>query len=188
LLQPFPFTYGYVQNLGPEDDAVTQYIPEYDLHLIHINESKVNYPFQCSNDRRLNFTLAHELAHILLGHTLIPRHLKTGEEIELEEIEADELAGRLLMPRSLLFSINYHSIDIAAEYFMVSKIALWKRLNNLKRLDLLRSRNINSCKNCRNTYFSLFSEYCEMCGKPTYFYEKGLLNSWDALLREQKFT
>lgn len=52
-----------------------------------INKSKVNYHFEASYRRRLNFTLTHEIAHIHLGHLLISRGLKSTLEISLEEIE-----------------------------------------------------------------------------------------------------
>jgi len=44
---------------------------------------------------------------------------------------------------------NYTSVDAVAEHFLVSKQALWKRLNNLKRLDLLSSA---SDKNRKGAY------------------------------------
>ena len=65
---------------------------------MQININKAKYPFEYSRDRRLNFTIAHEIGHIVLEHLLIPRSLKTGIELFIEEHEANEFAGRLLMP------------------------------------------------------------------------------------------
>jgi hypothetical protein len=133
---------------------------------MHINRSKVRYPFETSADRRLNFTLAHEIGHIMLDHLKVPRDLKSSIEIEMEENEANEFAGRLLMPDYMLYTCNYYSIDAVAQYFIVSKTALWMRLNNMKRLDLLNSRKVRSCACCGNTHFSPFAEYCCICGTP----------------------
>jgi Zn-dependent peptidase ImmA (M78 family) len=157
--------YDFIE-LSDECDAAIRYFPEHDFYSITINDNKVNYPYECSNHRRLNFTLAHELGHIALRHHLIEDHLKTPEQKALENLEADEFAGRFLLPESLIFTINYYSLASAAEYFMVSKTALWKRLNNMKRLDVLNSRTIRTCESCGNTKFSIFSEYCGICGKP----------------------
>ena len=132
------FTYGFV-NLSSKFDALAQYIHEHDVYLMQINANKVTYPFTVSKTRRINFTLAHELGHIALEHLSISKSLKSRHQQEIEELEADEFAGRLLMPETELLNCNYTSVDAVAEHFLVSKQALWKRLNNLKRLDLLSS-------------------------------------------------
>ena len=88
-------------------DAVTAFVPEGvegdegdegAFYFMQINSAKTRYPFKCSRDCRLNFTIGTEIGHIVLGHLLIPRELKTAEEIEQHEKEADEFAGRLTMP------------------------------------------------------------------------------------------
>ena len=70
------------------------------------------------------------------------------------------------MPDYMLYTCNYYSIDAVAQYFIVSKTALWMRLNNMKRLDLLNSRKVRSCACCGNTSFSPFAKFCGICGKP----------------------
>jgi Zn-dependent peptidase ImmA (M78 family) len=163
--QSVPFTYGF-SYLPDNYEAITEYLCEYGLYLMHINRSKVRYPFETSADRRLNFTLAHEIGHMMLDHLKVPRDLKSSIEIEMEENEANEFAGRLLMPDYMLYTCNYYSLDAVAQYFIVSKTALWMRLNNMKRLNLLSSRRIRSCTCCGNTSFSAFAEYCGICGRP----------------------
>lgn len=164
-LQDMHFEYSF-GDMPDKYDAITEYMAEHDLYLMLFNSRKANFPFQSSKDRRLSFTIAHELSHIALGHLHIPRAAKTEEEKAMEEIEADEFAGRFLMPEKLLFSCNYYSLDSVASYFNVSKTALWKRLNNAKRLDLLHSRRVHACSTCGNTKFSIFAEYCRICGTP----------------------
>ena len=163
--QVIPFTYGFF-NLPDKCEAITDYQCDYNVYLMQINRRKVRYPFETSSDRRLNFTLAHEIGHIMLDHLKIPRDLKSGIEIEMEENEANEFAGRLLLPESMLYTCNYYSLDAIAQYFIVSKTALWMRLNNMKRLDLLNGRKKRSCGCCGNTSFSAFSQFCGICGHP----------------------
>lgn len=161
-LQLISFDYGFF-HLPEKYDAITAYVPSNDVYLMQINKNKVCYPFQMSSHRRLNFTLAHEIGHVVLDHLLTQN---SALQSELYEREADEFAGRLLMPKELIFSCNYYSLDLVAEYMNVSKTALWMRLNNMKRLDLLSSRKIRTCPDCGNTVFNAFSEYCGICGGP----------------------
>lgn len=132
---------------------------------MQINRNRVRYPFETSADRRLNFTLAHEIGHIMLDHLKVPRNLKTGNDIFQEEHEANEFAGRLLMPSKLLSCCNFKSAANVATYFNVSNTALWMRINKMYRLDLLQCKKGSVCNNCGNTSFSHFSNYCCICGK-----------------------
>jgi hypothetical protein len=69
------------------------------------------------------------------------------------------------MPSEIIYNCNYYSLDTAAKYFIVSKSALWQRLNNMKRLDLLHAKTVQACTVCGNTYFSPFAEFCGICGQ-----------------------
>lgn len=160
--QRIPLSYGLVR-LPNKYDAITEYVPDHNIYIMQINRNKANYPFEYSRDRRLNFTIAHEIGHIVLEHLVIPRNLKTTFELYLEELEANEFAGRLLMPEKILYSCNFYSMEKTAEYFIVSKTALWKRLNNINQVRLLNSRKIRSCSLCGNTKFSSFAEHCCIC-------------------------
>lgn len=185
-------------DMEDDCDGAADYSHELDLYVILLNQNKMNYPYKTSQYRRLNFTIAHELGHIALGHVLSTAK-KTKEQKAYEDLEADEFAARFLLPEALLFSCNYYSITSASEYFMVSETALWKRLNNMKRLDLFHSRRVNTCQKCARCSIYIFSycdqylasgdhicgfsnpatsRFCEMCGKPTYFYRRGLITDW----------
>lgn len=49
--------------------------------------------------RRLNFTLAHELGHVLLGHV--------GEQMRAEEAEANAFAASLLCPAAAVYYLSH---------------------------------------------------------------------------------
>lgn len=100
---------------------------------------------------RRRFTLAHELAHILLHHDELERavHVDRGslrrdalsaEGVDPIEIEANAFAAELLMPTHLLISeLKRHPVDLEddaavaalAKRFRVSDAAMRYRLNSL---------------------------------------------------------
>lgn len=171
--QIIPFEYGFF-SLSEKYEAITDYHREHNVYLMQINRNRVKYPYETSADRRLNFTLAHEIGHIMLDHLKVPRELKSDMEIKREETEANEFAGRLLLPEFILLTCNYTSLESIAQYLMVSKAALWMRLNNMKRLDLLNSKRTHSCGRCGNICFSIFANYCGICGQPMRNGSKGI--------------
>ena len=118
-----------------------------------------------SSWRRCNFTLAHELGHLFCGHLRIPRKLKSEEDKLREDLEADEFAGRLLMPEKMILRSQVYSRSSLAEAFLVSEQACYKRLNNLKRLDLYQAPTREACSECGNDHISPAAEYCEICGE-----------------------
>ena len=142
-------------------DAAALYFGEEDGYCIIFNSQKIG-SFDYAPNRRCNFTLAHELGHIFLEHLLIPYSQKSGAERTYEDQEADEFASRLLMPESLLLQCNFIA-KLTAE-FLVSSQAFYTRVNNLKRLDLYKSKPLPTCKTCGNTHFSLCTSYCKICG------------------------
>ena len=144
-------------------DAAAVYFGKDTGYCIMINSNK-NGSFKYSRNRRCNFTFAHELAHIFLGHLLISRKLKSKARLNYEDLEADEFAGRLLMPEKLLLKSNFLSRQAVSIEFLVSDQALFKRLNNLKRLDLFNSMPIATCKHCGNSDISKGAEFCIICG------------------------
>lgn len=144
-------------------EAVASYFPEVEAYLIIMkcaNQRRMRF----SSGRRQNFSMAHELGHIFLQHLLISKKLKTQEQIAYEDMEADEFAGRLLMPEKMILNSNFSTgTDISAEY-LVSDRALYRRLNNLKRLDLYRAKPRPTCTLCGYAKISPIADYCEICG------------------------
>lgn len=69
-----------------------------------------------NSKQRIRFTIAHELAHIFLGHELISGyHARTINKSKPEvETEADVFASRLLAPACVIWGLGLRSaIDIA---------------------------------------------------------------------------
>lgn len=86
-----------------EDDSCGMYCIEDDKHKIFVNENM--------GVGRMNFTIAHELGHHFLSHTLegfcrIYRNLETEtHEKSPQEVEANYFAACLLMPYALVLQI-----------------------------------------------------------------------------------
>lgn len=160
-------TAGLNQIKGVE--ALSIYAPDENRHLILMEESCLVHPFITPAQRRANFTLAHELGHILLGHTALPDQARSPALRLAQDEEADEFAGCLLMPQHLLLQCQIRDVAQAAAFWQVSQAALWQRLNNLGRLDLLRTpqRLRPSCPVCGNMRHNLWqSLYCAVCASP----------------------
>ncbi len=77
---------------------------------------------------RQRFTVAHEIAHVLLKHP--PESRCTGREIAVFNVEADVCASELLMPRALLLQSVSPSTEYSglARAFDVSEEALERKL------------------------------------------------------------
>ncbi|HEY9062770.1 MAG TPA: ImmA/IrrE family metallo-endopeptidase [Pseudobacteroides sp.] len=169
---------GTVSNVSSSFDAISIYNPESHDYQIILNKNKINYPFKESRDRRLNFTIAHELGHIFLDHLSISDDVKTTDERFIEDLEANEFAGRLLMPQSILLNCNFYSLEAVADFFNVSVSALTTRIHVLRRLDLLTLRKSVVCRQCGNTERSFFSKYCMICGSKWQDNENGILKTY----------
>ncbi|WP_417308895.1 ImmA/IrrE family metallo-endopeptidase [Devosia sp.] len=73
------------------------------------------------DDPRPLFTVAHELAHAVLGHPTRNRRasgqLQFGRHIEQQEADADALAAALLAPMDLIVDLQPTSARVIAEEF-----------------------------------------------------------------------
>lgn len=89
--------------------------------------SLILYDDKIKNDGRRNWTIAHELGHVLLGHT---------ELTKATEREADAFAAELLMPESVIRFLDSRegepiSPDEMTNYFSASLTACKRRRLNL---------------------------------------------------------
>ncbi len=82
-----------------------------------------------SNSSRLNWTLAHEIGHIYLGHEC---------DGDIQEIEANWFAAELLMPIPIIYEICRNVCKVSAEtlvyIFDVSYQAAYKKIDSMNRM------------------------------------------------------
>ena len=118
-------------DFSPKAEVVSNYYPEFDECIILINNSVVRPNLM----KRLNFSLAHELGHLVL------RHHKYQNDVKNKEHEADEFAAQFLMPE---IEITYmpKKLKLLSEYFFVSEIAASLRLEYIKNRKIEYSRKI----------------------------------------------
>ncbi len=126
------------------DYKIKFFSPEGDLNQVAgvtQPESKTIFVNQSDPVYRQSFTIAHELGHIVLGHSpnkygVLLRN--THKETTDEEKEANAFAAYLLMPDSLLketmkkYSLTEKNIEILAGIFGVSNEAMRNRLKFFK--------------------------------------------------------
>ena len=151
------------EDLPGSLDGMARKEPRDGFYEIHIRPGREDWK-KTSRSRRFNFTLAHELAHIFCGHLDVPDALRTPAVRERENLEADEFAGRLLMPAEMILKSRFSSGAALAEAFLVSEQACYRRLNNLKRLDLYGAPAGAACPRCGYGEVSPAAEYCAVCG------------------------
>lgn len=117
-------------------------------YLILLNDKRGGYPFLSSQDCRRNFTVAHELGHIFLGHCEIPEDCKTPQSKCRDEEDANYFAACLLLPEALLRICNFVSSAQVARAFLVSGSALSRRLQELDLTELGGKRMLRRCPLC----------------------------------------
>lgn len=78
--------------------------------------------------KRCNFTVAHEVGHIVLGHMFLPNHIREKYYDVLDK-EASAFASELLMPTHLMNKYIKLSTSNLCNLFDVSHEAMSIRLN-----------------------------------------------------------
>lgn len=111
-------------------DGATAYLKEKERYLILYNDT-------IKHAGRINYTLAHELAHVKLGH------LKKGSAFSLSrnniylndnpvfEAEADTLAAEVLIPSFLVRNLPDEDVAYLSTFFLVSRQCARAALNNV---------------------------------------------------------
>ena len=96
-------------------------------------ESSVIGYNQIQHSHRKRFTIAHEIGHLLMGHTHEgPIDLYSDKS---ENVEANQFAAELLMPLQMLkkdFQNGNKEAGLLAKRYFVSEEAMWWRLLDCK--------------------------------------------------------
>lgn len=118
-------------------DVIANYDPIHDITAIIINKKRTSPRLH----KRLNFSLAHELGHIVLQHYK-PYSNTDNPNIDYIEAEADEFAGQFLVPDKQLL-IRPFVESMLSDYFFVSAAVIQKRYFNLEQKLKQKKRNTN---------------------------------------------
>ena len=138
-------------------DGITLYQSWTDSYLILTRQVPVRWQ-KYSSWRRYNFTLAHELGHVVFGHLKTPNNLKTQTVQDTEDMEADAFAAELLVPAEALG--QFRTVQEAAEALLVSESAIRRRIRDTGVLLALRT-----CPACGFREIPPAADFCRMCGK-----------------------
>lgn len=108
----------------------------------------------------VRFTIAHELAHIFLGHPLKDnQYTRTFETTRpIIEKEANKFAARVLMPACVIWGLNLHTVEEIQTVFDVSHEAAKIRA---ERMTVLYGRNKFLTSDLERRVFENFKPYID---------------------------
>ncbi len=142
----------------------------------------VAYNNTINSKGRINFTLAHEIGHIVLNHhkdfevTNTLQDNFTKEEYKILENEANCFARNILAPAPLVMQLNFFgAIFKMIDCFDITFKAATTRLSllrndlyylNSEQIDEIKSKyqRKKQCDKCSTKYFDLSISYCPICG------------------------
>lgn len=108
---------------------------------------------------RIRFTLAHELGHIFLGHTLSGGyHARTFDTKNDDEWEADRFAADLLAPACVLWALDLHTIE---EIQQICNISYTSAKIRSERMEVLYKRDKFLISPLERQVYTNFAEYIE---------------------------
>lgn len=119
--------YAITTNI-PVSAISNEYADGYTIRLPQ-NNNLILYSDNAKSEKRLKWTLAHEIGHIYMGHTC---------DSNLAEVEANWFAAELLMPIPILFEMvkvmKTVTADALVDLFGVSHQAAIKKISSIKRM------------------------------------------------------
>lgn len=84
-------------------------------------------------DKRINFTIAHEIGHIILNHHIyLPSDVLMFGDKGIWEDHANIFSRNILMPAELLNNLSYKNINSLMNFFGTSRSMVKNRLNSLE--------------------------------------------------------
>ena len=102
-----------------------------------MDETQVFINDKIHNRNRRRFTLAHELGHALLDHSLDEIHYRNSEidsQTDAQEVEANVFARDILMPATVLAALDIHTPEEIMELCHVSRQSAEIRAKRLQEL------------------------------------------------------
>lgn len=110
---------------------------------------------------RIRFTLAHELGHCLIGHLKFGKTYNRNSEkdfdgMDIFEMQANVFARDILMPATVLHSLDIKSFEDISRICNVSMLSAEIRY---KRLTELNERNVFNRHPLERQVYRQFSEY-----------------------------
>lgn len=146
----------YVCKNLQSDDGVSQYVGN-DRYIIIYNDT-------ITSNSRINFTIAHELGHIVLGHHLfedIDTNSLTDEQHDLIEKEANAFAAELLAPTSF-------SKILIKKDAIVSSMSMQKFYGISRQCAEFAYKNLVSHDNIEIDNYRQKELFIKLCSKPNY--------------------
>lgn len=123
------------------------------MNVIYYNDKKPK--------ARIRFTLAHELGHCLIGHLKFGKTYNRNSEkdfdgMDIFEMQANVFARDILMPATVLHSLDIKSFEDISRICNVSMLSAEIRY---KRLTELNERNVFNRHPLERQVYRQFSEY-----------------------------
>jgi Zn-dependent peptidase ImmA (M78 family) len=112
-------------NIKGSADVVANYDPIHDVTAIIINKHRASPQLH----KRLNFSLAHELGHIVLEHHKFYSGTDKAKLDYIEE-EANEFAGQFLVPEKQFMIRPYDEVWLSNVFFVSTEV-IQKRYANI---------------------------------------------------------
>lgn len=150
----------YNINIIKNSEAHVLHEGEFGICFFADNRWNIVYDDTIESIGNRRFTIAHEIGHIILGHTvtsgIFQRQIdKVRPE---EESEADKFAARILSPACVLWKLNVHSAEEIQKLCNISYTAATFRS---KRMEVLYKRNKFLTSPLERKVFNQFRGYID---------------------------
>lgn len=154
----------YVSSLLKSPFGATAYITKAKLFIIFINDTN-------QTQGRINWTISHEIAHIILNHykiinpILMQRRGLSDNQYELLEKEADRFTQDFICNPIILSKCGVYSTQEIKGICNISDEAAENRLKNIQHLKT-KKRYINQWDKLIINNFKnfIFKKFCPVCG------------------------
>lgn len=132
---------------------------------LNVNNVNVIYYNDKKPKTRIRFTLAHELGHCLLGHLKVGKTYNRNSEkdfdgMDIYEMQANVFARDILMPATVLHSLDIKSFEDISRICNVSEQSAKIRYERLLELE---KRNMFNRHPLEKQVYKQFQKYIDNC-------------------------